>query len=135
MNFTRPHEFLPERWLNPDDSEFAGDRRSVLQPFSVGPRSCTGKEYVSAIIVLGFGLFFYKRFAGLTTFLANPSLAWAELRMFLAKVIWHFDVALCAESENWIVGQKTYISYQKDPMRCKFTPATAGSSGISSASS
>ncbi|ELQ40639.1 hypothetical protein M0657_008616 [Pyricularia oryzae] len=106
MNFTRPHEFLPERWLNPDDSEFAGDRRSVLQPFSVGPRSCTGKD-----------------------------LAWAELRMFLAKVIWHFDVALCAESENWIVGQKTYISYQKDPMRCKFTPATAGSSGISSASS
>ncbi|KAL5867419.1 hypothetical protein ACKVWC_011309 [Pyricularia oryzae] len=106
MNFSRPHEFLPERWLNADDPEFAGDRRNVLQPFSVGPRSCTGKD-----------------------------LAWAELRMFVAKVMWHFDVALCAESEDWIVGQKTYISYQKDPMRCKFTPATAGSSGISSASS
>lgn len=104
-------------------------------PFRLGHAHALEKStYLqSSFWVLDF--FFYKRFAGLTTFLANPSLAWAELRMFLAKVIWHFDVALCAESENWIVGQKTYISYQKDPMRCKFTPATAGSSGISSASS
>ncbi|TLD07867.1 hypothetical protein PgNI_11085 [Pyricularia grisea] len=103
INFTRAGEFLPERWLNPDDPEFAGDRRQVVQPFSVGPRSCTGKD-----------------------------LAWAELRMFVAKVIWHFDVVVCPESEDWIVGQKTYISYQKGPMMCKFTPVAARGSGTSS---
>ncbi|TLD18380.1 hypothetical protein PspLS_10067 [Pyricularia sp. CBS 133598] len=103
INFTRPSEFLPERWLNPDDPEFAGDRRHFVHPFSIGPRSCTGKD-----------------------------LAWAELRIFVAKVIWHFDIVLCPESEDWIVGQKTYISYQKGPMMCKFTPVAARGSGTSS---
>ena len=31
-NFTRPDEFLPQRWLDDAPSEFKHDRRDVLQP-------------------------------------------------------------------------------------------------------
>lgn len=42
-NFTRPEEFLPERWFDDASAEFARDRREIYQPFSVGPRNCIGK--------------------------------------------------------------------------------------------
>jgi len=41
-NFSRPNEFIPERWL--DDKEFAGDSKNGFHPFSVGPRNCMGKK-------------------------------------------------------------------------------------------
>jgi cytochrome P450 len=42
LNFTRPYEFLPERWLHPE--KFPGDRPLASQPFSIGPRGCIGKN-------------------------------------------------------------------------------------------
>ncbi|KAK1752836.1 Cytochrome P450 monooxygenase abl2 [Echria macrotheca] len=42
LNWTRPEEFLPERWLNPD--QFPHDRLQASQPFSLGPRGCIGKN-------------------------------------------------------------------------------------------
>jgi cytochrome P450 len=42
-NFTRPEEFLPERWFDDAPAEFAYDRRDIYQPFSFGPRNCIGK--------------------------------------------------------------------------------------------
>ena len=42
-NFTRPEEFLPERWFDDAPAEFAHDRRDMYQPFSFGPRNCIGK--------------------------------------------------------------------------------------------
>ena len=42
-NFTRPEEFLPERWLEDAPAEFAHDRSDIYQPFSFGPRNCIGK--------------------------------------------------------------------------------------------
>lgn len=44
-NFRDPGKFVPERWLG--DPEYAHDVRGVLQPFSVGPRNCIGKKYVT----------------------------------------------------------------------------------------
>ena len=41
-NWTRPDEFIPERWLGAE--EFKNDKRSVLQPFHVGPRNCIGRK-------------------------------------------------------------------------------------------
>ncbi|KAI0148827.1 averantin oxidoreductase [Xylariaceae sp. FL1272] len=41
LNFTRPEEFLPERWL---DEAFAGDKKDASQPFSLGPRGCIGRH-------------------------------------------------------------------------------------------
>lgn len=40
-NFTRPDEFIPERWLsNEKGGEFANDRRDCFHPFQYGPRMC-----------------------------------------------------------------------------------------------
>ena len=41
-NFTRPGEFIPERWLG--KKEFENDDRKAAQPFSFGPRNCIGKN-------------------------------------------------------------------------------------------
>lgn len=44
LNFRRPMDFVPERWLElPSDSEFANDDKGGSQPFSHGLRSCAGK--------------------------------------------------------------------------------------------
>ncbi|TVY85334.1 Cytochrome P450 monooxygenase aclL [Lachnellula suecica] len=43
-NFTEPYSFLPERWLSNRDSRFINDQHDALQPFSVGPRNCIGKN-------------------------------------------------------------------------------------------
>ncbi|KAF5659558.1 cytochrome P-450 monooxygenase [Fusarium heterosporum] len=37
-NFTRPYEFIPERWIG----EGLGDRKDASRPFSLGPRGCLG---------------------------------------------------------------------------------------------
>ncbi|KAJ5780812.1 hypothetical protein N7457_005972 [Penicillium paradoxum] len=43
-NFTFPDCFMPERWLGSDPA-FENDKKDVLQPFSLGPRVCLGKQY------------------------------------------------------------------------------------------
>lgn len=43
-NFARPDEFLPERWLEEGNEEFANDVRAAFQPFSTGPRNCLGMK-------------------------------------------------------------------------------------------
>ncbi|KAH7396245.1 cytochrome P450 monooxygenase-like protein [Pyrenochaeta sp. MPI-SDFR-AT-0127] len=81
QNFKNAGTFSPERFLG--DEEYANDKRSVIQPFSVGPRNCIGQ-----------------------------SLAWAEIRAILARLIWHFEFELEEESTNW-VDQKVFILWQK----------------------
>ncbi|KAF3034418.1 hypothetical protein E8E12_006026 [Didymella heteroderae] len=41
-NFKNPDSFIPERWL--PGSGYDGDRKDVLNPFSVGPRNCIGQK-------------------------------------------------------------------------------------------
>ncbi|KEY64042.1 Tri11 [Stachybotrys chartarum IBT 7711] len=91
-NWHRPDEFLPERWLpevekNPA-SPFYKDRRATLQPFSVGPRSCIGRN-----------------------------MAEQEMRLILARLLWNFDLALCPESKDW-KEQKTHYLWEKHPLMC-----------------
>ncbi|OJJ94721.1 hypothetical protein ASPACDRAFT_37352 [Aspergillus aculeatus ATCC 16872] len=81
-NFFRAKEFLPERWLG-TDPQFDGDRRDTLQPFSMGARNCLGK-----------------------------SLAYLEMRLTLAKLVYHFDMELCPTSERWN-DQRTYFIWHK----------------------
>ncbi|CZR56893.1 related to isotrichodermin C-15 hydroxylase (cytochrome P-450 monooxygenase CYP65A1) [Phialocephala subalpina] len=65
--FHDPTSFIPERWLpevaTDPTSAYYNDRRSSVLPFSTGPRSCIGK-----------------------------ALAWAEMRLLLAKLVWSFDI-------------------------------------------
>ncbi|KAI9737244.1 MAG: hypothetical protein M1818_005776 [Claussenomyces sp. TS43310] len=51
-NWSRPLEFIPERWT--DDPRFVNDDRAAMQSFSTGPRNCIGKNlaYVEMRLVL-----------------------------------------------------------------------------------
>jgi hypothetical protein len=46
------------------------------------------------------------------------SLAYHEMRLILAKVLFSFDVEVTPESEEW-AEQETYILWQKKPLICK----------------
>ena len=95
--FHRPFEFLPERWLDSKRSEpsspFAKDQLGAVQPFSVGPRQCIGKN-----------------------------LAWAEMRLILARLHWSFDIdsAVTGGGSNprWD-EQKTWMLVEKQPLQLR----------------
>lgn len=42
LNWTRPYEFVPDRWLYP--GQFPNDKLKASQPFQIGPRGCIGKN-------------------------------------------------------------------------------------------
>lgn len=60
---------MPERWLpevaQDPASPFHTDKRDAIQPFSYGPRNCVGKH-----------------------------LAYNEMRVIMAKLLWEFDMTL-----------------------------------------
>ncbi|OJD28891.1 cytochrome p450 [Diplodia corticola] len=100
-NFCDPESFVPERWLGSDEEgkpdprreeKYEGDVRAVMEPFSYGPRNCIGKN-----------------------------LAYHEMRLILANVLWHFDLELCPESNDW-VNQGVYTIWEKGPLKCKLKP-------------
>ncbi|KAE8363758.1 cytochrome P450 [Aspergillus caelatus] len=89
-NFTFPEQFIPERWLGTDD-RFDSDRKDVVQPFSLGPRDCLGKN-----------------------------LAHMEMRLMLSKLLFNFDIVLTAESENWD-RQRIFIIWDKPALMVRLT--------------
>ncbi|KAL2163757.1 hypothetical protein VTH06DRAFT_5816 [Thermothelomyces fergusii] len=78
------------------DPEYANDVRAVLQPFSFGPRNCIGMN-----------------------------LAYAEMRLILARLLWNFDLELMPESRRWN-EQKIYILWEKGAINVKLTPVSRG---------
>jgi hypothetical protein len=50
------------------------------------------------------------------------SLAYAEMRLILAKVLWHFDLKLGPGCENWVEKQEIHILYEKGPLNMYLTP-------------
>lgn len=44
LNFSRPEEFIPERFLLAGEEEWSREKREALQPFSHGPRNCVGRK-------------------------------------------------------------------------------------------
>ncbi|KAJ6032478.1 cytochrome P450 monooxygenase [Penicillium herquei] len=92
-HFTDPYSFVPERFLG--DPRYANDEFEILQPFSVGPRNCLGRN-----------------------------LAYAEMRIILARIIYNFDMSLAEESKGWMERQKIYLFWQKGPLHVRLTPVT-----------
>ncbi|OIW33137.1 cytochrome P450 [Coniochaeta ligniaria NRRL 30616] len=90
QNFRQPQEFIPERWLG--DPRFASDMRDVVNPFSMGPRNCIGKN-----------------------------LAYAEMRLILARVLWNFDLEIMPDSRDWN-KQDVYTLWEKGALNVKLTP-------------
>ncbi|KAF2872073.1 cytochrome P450 [Massariosphaeria phaeospora] len=75
------------------DERFASDQRAAVQPFSVGSRDCLGKN-----------------------------MAYHELRLIMAKVLYNFDIELRPESDNWIDRQRVFNLWEKPPLLCKLKP-------------
>ncbi|KAL5363703.1 cytochrome P450 [Aspergillus floccosus] len=70
------------------DPSYASDNLSVVQPFITGPYSCIGK-----------------------------SLAYMEIGLVLAKMVWHFDWQLA--SSCCFEEEKVYALWQKSPMELR----------------
>ncbi|KAI1411113.1 cytochrome P450 [Hypoxylon sp. FL1857] len=92
-NFSKPEEFHPERFLG--DKRFEKDDLSAMQPFSVGPRNCIGRN-----------------------------LAYAEMRLILARILYRFDIELAPGSEDWIKNQKFYTLWDKPELPVYLKPVS-----------
>ena len=79
------------------DPKYADDRRGVVHPFSVGPRNCIGMN-----------------------------LAYAEMKVILARILWNFDLELCEQSKEWAENLVVYLIWAKEPLMVKATPVKRG---------
>ncbi|KAI0145540.1 cytochrome P450 [Xylariaceae sp. FL1272] len=99
-NFHEPLLFRPQRWLHKEhplyEPKYADDNLTNFFPFSQGPRACAGKE-----------------------------IAWWQSRLFIAKVIWTFDIALLPSGNpvSFDRDMKAYGFWVKPEMRARFTMA------------
>ncbi|KAG4429108.1 hypothetical protein IFR05_015410 [Cadophora sp. M221] len=85
QNFAKATEFCPERWSKANLPEiFVKDKREAMRPFSVGPRNCIAQN-----------------------------LAYMELQIVLAILIFSFDIELLEESESWADNVKVFGFVQK----------------------
>lgn len=64
LNFREPDLFRPERWLG-EGEKFSDDHLDASLPFGTGPRVCIGRN-----------------------------LAYMEMRLIVAHLLWHFDLEL-----------------------------------------
>ncbi|KAF7118574.1 hypothetical protein CNMCM5793_008108 [Aspergillus hiratsukae] len=109
-NFVEPESFIPERWLENRDPRFESDNREASQAFSIGPRNCLGKKYVAAPLL--------RR---LITDKSCFSLAYAEMRLIVAKLLWNFDLTLHGDCCDWD-DQTSYIIWQKPSLMVELKP-------------
>ncbi|CAK7200233.1 hypothetical protein SEUCBS139899_002924 [Sporothrix eucalyptigena] len=72
------------------DERFANDKLDACQPFSVGPRNCIGKN-----------------------------LAYAEMRLILARILWNFDIELDPRSANWFERNEVFLLWEKPELFIK----------------
>ncbi|KAI0117975.1 isotrichodermin C-15 hydroxylase [Nemania sp. FL0031] len=96
--FHESDKFRPQRWLPKDhphwDPAFANDALQDFFPFSQGPRSCIGM-----------------------------TLAWRQTRLFVAKVLWSFDMEpVPGESMVFERDFKIYGMWEKPSFRARFVP-------------
>lgn len=49
----------------------------------------------------------------------RDSLAYAELRVILTKLLWKFDLELASESQNWLEEQNQYLLWERGPLKVK----------------
>lgn len=75
------------------DVRYAKDRRETSQPFNIGPRGCIGR-----------------------------SLAYAEMRIVLARVLFEFDLELMESSTSWLENLKNFTLWMKDPLMVRLKP-------------
>ena len=102
-NFADPDTFDPERFLQDPPEKYRNDNRDALQPFHLGPRGCIGKGLVTIIP---------------TTYKGTDvvhSLAYFEMRSIMARILWHFEIELVDQSQDW-TDQYEYGVWDKPPL-------------------
>ncbi|CAG8959711.1 hypothetical protein HYFRA_00001617 [Hymenoscyphus fraxineus] len=91
------NSYCPQRWLPKDDPEydvaFDNDNHDAFKPFSQGSRACIG-----------------------------INLAYMELRITLAKLVWHFDWELINKDLDWERDCRLAIVWQKPELRVRMVP-------------
>ncbi|KAL0929900.1 cytochrome p450 [Colletotrichum truncatum] len=97
-NFADAEEFVPERWLGENDrpAKYAEDRRDCIKVFSAGPRDCIGKN-----------------------------LAYPEMRLIMASLLYNFDLELADPNFDWL-DQNSYGIWDKHPLWVKVMPREIG---------
>ncbi|KAJ5573605.1 uncharacterized protein N7459_008032 [Penicillium hispanicum] len=86
---------LPEEFIperHLDDPRFRGDSKVAMQPFSFGPRNCIGRN-----------------------------LAYVEMRIILARMIFNFDMDLEETGSDWL-DQECYVIWKKPALMVRLTP-------------
>ena len=95
-----PSKFLyPDRFVPDrwlDDPLFENDCKELHQPFSYGPRNCIGMN-----------------------------LAYIEMRLILARLVWNFELQLAADSRDWVKDQSIYFFWDKPPLNVYLKPRRA----------
>lgn len=50
------------------------------------------------------------------------SLAYTEMRIILAKIIWNFEMILADDSRNWTESQEAWVVWEKPKLNVYLTP-------------
>lgn len=50
------------------------------------------------------------------------SLAYTEMRIILARIIWNFEMSLADDSRNWADSQDAWVVWEKPPLNVCLTP-------------
>ncbi|KFA70678.1 hypothetical protein S40288_07366 [Stachybotrys chartarum IBT 40288] len=90
-HFADPDSFSPQRWLQPShplyEERFSKDNRDAFKPFSFGSRDCIGQN-----------------------------LAYAEMRLIVARLLFRFDYKLLPNQQDWHRKQRIYLGWEKGPL-------------------
>lgn len=102
--FALPNEFHPERWLPSShpyfDPRFSHDNKKAAFPFSVGPRGCAGYN-----------------------------VAYMQIRLILAKMLWTFNIELANGYDvDWVRDTRLYGVYNRPEVWLRVTKAAPNSS-------
>ena len=52
----------------------------------------------------------------------SDSLAYAEFRLILARMMWNFDIEIADQSRNWMDQQQSYLLWRKPALYALLTP-------------
>jgi cytochrome P450 len=98
QSWTSKHD--PRYWHDPDAflperwiGDGFGDRKEAFNPFSLGPRACLG-----------------------------INLAYLELRVILAKMVWAYEWEMVDKDVDWVRDNKMYLLWMKPEMKMRFHP-------------
>jgi hypothetical protein len=56
----------------------------------------------------------------------RDSLAYAEMRLILARIIFEFDLRLADESKDWLRNASAFTTWRKMPLYVYLTPVGRG---------